>query len=52
MVKDTMREAFEQTAMNTFNLILDHMDKNNLEVISRNEIIYVRDGFREKCDLT
>lgn len=52
MVKDTTREAFEQLAVNVFNKILDHMDESNQTEISRNDLIYLRDGFKAKCDLT
>ncbi len=52
MAKDTTREMLEKTAINTFNNILDHMDENKQKSISREELIYVRDGFKSKCDLT
>jgi len=51
MAKDTTREAMQQVAISTFNMILDHMDDSKQDSISRNEMIYIRDEFKSKCDL-
>ena len=52
MAKDTTREAFQLLAINLFNKILDFMDEHKQGSISRNEMIYMRDEFKSKCDLT
>ncbi len=51
MAKDTTRDILEQLVVNLFNKILDHMDESSQTEISRNELIYLRDSFKSKCDL-
>ncbi len=47
-----MRQALEETAVAMINKILDYMDENKLTEISRESLIYIRDEFKMKCDMT
>ncbi len=49
---DPMRQALEETAVAMINKILDYMDENKLKEISRDSLIFLRDEFKSKCDLT
>lgn len=47
-----MRQALEETAVAMFNKILDYMDDAGIKEISRDSLIFLRDEFKSKCDLT
>jgi len=49
---DPMRQALEETAVAMINKILDYMDDTGIKEISRESLIFMRDEFKSRCDLT
>jgi len=52
MAKDYIREVLEETAVAMINKILDYMDENKQNEITRESLIFLRDEFKSKCDMT